>query len=866
MRQKITIVTAVALCFALTFGVTSAVEREVDYTKERSKQRLINGPEMTSNPGAVDMSQTFADEVLRNRALVSRTETLPSGNLAKASSLVSDAIQKGGDEAISDIVRALALPMPEGAQSDKIRATAYQGLAQLTDDATKTASYLNMALTYVTDPAVRAGIESQIAAAGGDVVDIAFTGDSQRVDGFQDTCLEAGSVSLGDTLTGQSVFGPEHDWWAIDINSPSGGAEIAIETFNEDPAGSFIDDTDLTLYASCEAFDAGTSLAFDDDGGVDFLSLLDGAGCLANGTYYLEVGGWADVGSAEDFSISFTQTAECVPPMPDLFEPDADRENASLIGRLVSGNPFGLFKGTVKKEIAAHNFFPVPDNDVKKFYNIFDETVLMETSCQFPTVFNDFQGCEEGEAPGDTIIQLLTNTPEDYGGRCNDQSTGFVDFCRTDLDCDFNGNGDPSDDLIDPVPDFPACVPRCFFTDWPFGCDPLFASDDDDGEGFASSLTLCLPSGTKPFSPSAMVMNEPGEELEYFWYLNVIPFSPNDSFDYEVRVSNLFRCDYEQEPNQDFADASQLSVNGRISGIYEFSEYGSFTTTDADLYEFDVDVRGGFDGTDRLVSIKTDGYSTTAVDTFIELFVGPDENGDFFFTGLQDEDGGDGFLSRIDAILPTADNLLGVTLPADVQAACDNPPPAAPWWWPSGMPWYGDLIPQPEYCGPSYFLNVTSAYLNANFPYDVITTVFGEPTDEVEPNDDCDTNANAITTASITNGEINPSCDFDTYKFTLEQDGGVIIETFGAADTAIQVVDCSSGEVLACDDDSGPGLLSLAEGCLPAGEYCVQVRAFNLGTGAYELDISGAASCVADSPPSVSGDGAFTCSDFDTCP
>ncbi len=92
------------------------------------------------------------------------------------------------------------------------------------------------------------------------------------------------------------------------------------------------------------------------------------------------------------------------------------------------------------------------------------------------------------------------------------------------------------------------------------------------------------------------------------------------------------------------------------------------------------------------------------------------------------------------------------------------------------------------------------------------------------------------------------------------------VESTGGGDSAIQLTDCS-GDVLGCDDDSGAGLLPLLDGCLPAGTYCAQVRAFSAGdTFAYELDFSGTAGCTPTTPPTISGDNAFTCLDFDTCP
>lgn len=877
MRHKFQFATVFALCLAMIVGVTPAAEREMDQTSTRSKQRMINGVNPNAGRDAVDMSQTFGDGGAR--AAVQREGASALRAIEKATAIIDNAQDKEGVEAINELSRALAM-IPADAESDeqldKARFSAYVQLAEAYSNPTKQASMLAMALQYTSDPVTRTRLESQIAATGGEVVDLQFTGNgdaqSGRTAGFADTCQEAAAATLGTISVSIDVEG-EHDWFFIDVNTASGGGIIS--TFTTTDGAPLSDDTDLNLYDSCEAFDAGDPPIFaNDDFGGDFTSRID-TGCLNNGTYYVEVGGWIDSTIVD--SVDFTvEIEECTPPMPDQFEPDDDRENAARIGRLVSGNPFGLFKGTVKKEIQAHNFFPAPDLDFVKFLIIRNELVQMETGCGFPTVFNDFTSCED--APGDTIMDLLSDQPENYGGLCNSTDAGAIigDVCFTDDDCDLNDNGDPLDDLINPLPGFPPCIPAGLFTFFPVGEDPAFASDDDGGEGFASKLEICLPSGIKPFSPSAVVANSPGDELEYFWYVSVRPFFGTDTFDYEVLVRNQATCQFEQEPNNTPEDATVLNVNGRHSGFYDFSESapspfeitvdGLIFNPDADFYSFDVDQASR-------VILQTEAYNATAADTFIELIVGPDENGDFFTTGVSDEDGGDGFLSRIDVVdLPPANELLGITLdPAD-EAACANQPPPAPWWWPADMPWWGDLIPVPDYCGADYFVNVTANYLNPNYPYDLISTVIGDSIAETEPNDDCMTNAEAASFNDTYIAAIDESCDFDTYKFEVDKDAFVRIETFGtidggSTDTAIQLVDCATGTPLGCDDDgSQAGLLSRLQGCVGPGEYCVQVRAFGTGTGDYQISITGGDFCLADTPPLIDGDEAFTCSDFNTCP
>jgi hypothetical protein len=126
-----------------------------------------------------------------------------------------------------------------------------------------------------------------------------------------------------------------------------------------------------------------------------------------------------------------------------------------------------------------------------------------------------------------------------------------------------------------------------------------------------------------------------------------------------------------------------------------------------------------------------------------------------------------------------------------------------------------------------------------------------------------------VTPGDLVTASIDPACDRDSYHFSIAVDTEVKIEGLGGADTALVLAtgDCTR---LTCDDDSGSGGNPPYEpklcGCLPAGEYVVRVRAFQTATHPYELEINSIRPCnsVIDPPPT--GDEAFTCSSFETCP
>lgn len=88
-------------------------------------------------------------------------------------------------------------------------------------------------------------------------------------------------------------------------------------------------------------------------------------------------------------------------------------------------------------------------------------------------------------------------------------------------------------------------------------------------------------------------------------------------------------------------------------------------------------------------------------------------------------------------------------------------------------------------------------------------------------------------------GEIDPAGEQDLYSFRVTVPGVYTIDTSGATDTFLSLFGPDSETALvAVDDDSGPGRLSLLVEDLAAGNYIVQVRHFSpFGTGAYGISV-----------------------------
>lgn len=89
-------------------------------------------------------------------------------------------------------------------------------------------------------------------------------------------------------------------------------------------------------------------------------------------------------------------------------------------------------------------------------------------------------------------------------------------------------------------------------------------------------------------------------------------------------------------------------------------------------------------------------------------------------------------------------------------------------------------------------------------------------------------------------GTIGSAGEVDRYKFTVTTVGTYTIETSGTMDTVLSLFGPDSDTTLiAEDDDSGPGRLSLLVQNLVAGQYFVRVRHYSpRGTGSYGVSVS----------------------------
>jgi tyrosinase len=88
-------------------------------------------------------------------------------------------------------------------------------------------------------------------------------------------------------------------------------------------------------------------------------------------------------------------------------------------------------------------------------------------------------------------------------------------------------------------------------------------------------------------------------------------------------------------------------------------------------------------------------------------------------------------------------------------------------------------------------------------------------------------------------GEISVGGERDRYMFKVATAGTHVIETTGKTDTFVSLFGPNSEtKLIAEDDDSGPGTLSLLSQNLAVGQYFVRVRHFSpASTGAYGITV-----------------------------
>jgi hypothetical protein len=434
MSRKTLMATALAACLAVLFFAVHAADRNRRADADRTQRgALAKEPAARIDIGAgyvreLDPTATdvVPDEPGDNPVdIESFLEGLSAEDSARiqstirqtAESLLRQAARnEGTTQEIALLKRVLNLRLdsssPESAQI--VRDTNLR-LAELTQESSRKAYYLNGALGYTTDSALRTQLEQQIVALGGAVP--VPTRTVARNFGPDDQCTNAIPVGVPGSVT-MSIQPPivipgipnpieDRNFVSFDVpliepgnpHDPLVGAVMQIETTSscatEAECSSADFDTLVRLYGSC-ASDGTAELLFqaDDEGGVagdsglGWLSAIEGRGtciddtgrntgekcfvdsecqasqggpnshafcnntvCLPAGTYYIEVLG--EFGSSpENFNVNVTQIGTCLIPRGDSYEVDNAGVDANNIG-WANSKP-GAGNGRTNKEIQGH--------------------------------------------------------------------------------------------------------------------------------------------------------------------------------------------------------------------------------------------------------------------------------------------------------------------------------------------------------------------------------------------------------------------------------------------------------------------------------------------------------------------------------
>ena len=634
--------------------------------------------------------------VIDGRAEASYLVRKAGGMLAHARELLA---QGNSTEAVALLAKVVRMDLPAGREADKLIADSYTTMGDAyrsEGGGAKAITLYGIAVQRMSPVLDSAAIATTLATIA-ELQRSAPTGVELQVEGAPGaaTTLDAGDDNCGDAVP-VSITVPHHEVMTVspagDQNwrsyTTTGPSIVRIETNSADIFG---DDTTLTLYGSCSGSTPGNFITFDDDGGPGFLSLIQTA-CMPAGTYFVEVGGFNDTATPDDFDLLITNVGPCVIPAADSYEPDNELSQAKKIGFRNNGVGEGNQNGRNNSNIQHHTIFPAGDIDFVKFGLSRANLVRMETS---------------GADNPDTVMGLS------------------------------------------------------------FPNGTLLAVNDDKAVGdFGSKLEVCLPSGD--------------------WRGVVIPFFANDTFPYDWAVDVEHPCPFESEPNGGLGTANTIEPGQTISGIHTFAPLG-----DDDFFRFTLTAP-------TQVLIETSGYDIFDVDTTLDLF---DSNGTLL---ASDEDGGDGFLSTINTLLPAG----------------------------------------------TYYVNVWSFFAGYYFPYNLTLSFTEPPIAEVEPNDDC-ASANLASLGDRIDAGIDTGGDVDSFRLLVPADSFVEIETSGSSgDTVLNISSADGSTAVGCDDDEGDGFFSLWGCCLPAGEYCVQVKEFSPGATLpnYSIEFRGAGSCNPGDP------------------
>lgn len=487
-------------------------------------------------------------------------------------------------------------------------------------------------------------------------LDLGLGGPAALEDAGDDTCADSVTCTLPHLETMSVTPAGDHNWRDFSLGDAS---LVRIETHSDDIYG---DDTNLNLYGGCTGGNPTDFIEFDDDGGDGFLSLIEI--CLAPGDYYVEVGGFADTATPDDFDLTIDVLEPCVIPAPDEYEPDDEISLANKIGFRNNGTGQGNQTGRDNRNIQAHSIYPAGDIDFVTFGLSNPNLVRMETSgADNPDTIiglSDSNGqllaVNDDKAPGDYSSLLSLCLPKK-----SDWYVVAVPYFLTDtfpydfavdveVPCQFETEPNGTCGMANPIglgetisgiqtpggigendyysftldqemyveistsgwDDFNVDT----FLELYDGCPGnLLAADDDGGPGYTSLIGMMLPAGT------------------YYVNATVSPFSVGATYPYDLTVEASVPPIDEVEPNDTCGTANPAFLG--------------------DTYLASISPTGDRDN--FLLSVPSDGYVEVETagpsgDTVLQV-----QSADGSVVIGCDDDGGDGLFSLFGCCLPAGD-------------------------------------------------------------------------------------------------------------------------------------------------------------------------------------------------------------------
>ena len=544
------------------------------------------------------------------------------------------------------------------------------------------------------------------------------------------------------------------DWFTFTLTGPH---TVTLETSG--PSG----DTRMWLYES----DGSTLIEFDDDDGAGAFSMI--LTSLTTGTYTVKVDEYGNDSVIVDYSILLTLSA---PASPDAYEPDDAYTNATVITAGVPQNN--------------HSICPMDDVDWVTFALTEPQFVVLETSGASGNTRLSLY-----ESDGTTLIEYdrnsgvgnfsmiaMTLTTGTYTAKIEESGNDafitnysislaisppvFADAYEPD-DAHTNATtitaGVPQNNhSIYPVGDvdwvtFRLTEPRFVILEtsgasgdtimWLYESDgtTLIDYDNDSGVGRFSRLVVSLPAGV--YTASVKPMSLYSAIADYSISLDTFPATSPDAY----------------EPDDVVTSASTIAAGTP-------QQHSIYPVGDVDWVTFSFSEM-------RSVVIETTG--TMNADTELRLY-----RADGATLVSSNDDGGEGYFSKIDTVLGAG----------------------------------------------TYTLTVTESSSNADIrEYWLSLQTESPPAVDIYEPDDIPTSASFIAANTTqTAHSILPIADEDWATFTLPERSHVLLGTAASTgDTSMWLYEADGTTEIEYDDLDGPSLRSFISRTLDAGTYLVRV-------------------------------------------